>query len=644
MKPFVLNQHGRIVFPSNFFPELDFSVFETLEQLEAVLERDFEAKAPTGTDILERVESGSYHTRYDLLRDMALNLFWADRNGITMYVKQPMRWRDVPRRREDIFLPALTPWEDGERKIAAVGAAYRQLPPTWDGQAEDRIFDILFDLFGSRKYHATELPAIKPTVAEILGDPTHLTWHVRGYDPDFDTYTYQEILDCTHQVPELEALLRQAMVIRNDFPWDQSQTQLKPVGELQDDDWVVVFQPRSPAVLEFISRVKAGKTTPAHRPSPPAEARPPVKPFPPVEVARRFTVMPRLEAVAVRKGELACSNDDLIRNAAFNWSPMTADEIRKKTGIEERRYTAERLEFIALQAAQAALEKAGREPQEIGAIVFCSCTTEKLLPSVATWLSGELGMFQTHASYDLIAACAGVPYGLAEAVRLLQEVERPVLVVCGEKFSNKIGSVRTSRMIFGDGAAAMLIGPAPAGAPPDIEVVQTYASGPMSEVDSIIWPNPEFDNNITVWGPEVRSLVQRYLVQMLDELRALSLLDAIDLIIPHQANKTMVLKLAQEAGLKPEQLYFNIERTGNTSAASIPLAIYDAVREGVIDRPKRIFAPGFGAGAVGGYAVLRIDPAIVADADGQARRDGAVGASRAYAGSSSEDMRVAFGE
>jgi 3-oxoacyl-[acyl-carrier-protein] synthase III len=207
-------------------------------------------------------------------------------------------------------------------------------------------------------------------------------------------------------------------------------------------------------------------------------------------------------------------------------------------------------------------------------------------------------------------------------------------------------------MIFGDGAAALVVGPAPAGAAPDIEVVQTYASGPMSEVDSIIWPNPEFDNNITVWGPEVRALVQRYLVQMLDELRALpdpdaragSLLEVIDLVVPHQANKTMVLKLAQAAGLRPEQMYFNIEHTGNTSAASIPLAIYDAVQEGVIDRPKRIFAPGFGAGAVGGYAVLRVDPAIVATEDGREQHDGRRGAAQGFVAPSSEDVRVAFGE
>jgi 3-oxoacyl-[acyl-carrier-protein] synthase III len=276
---------------------------------------------------------------------------------------------------------------------------------------------------------------------------------------------------------------------------------------------------------------------------------------------------------------------------------------------------------MALLAARRALEKSGRKAEEIGAVLFCSCTSSKMMPSLATWLSGQLGMFQTHASCDIVAACAGLPYGLSEAVRLLQEVERPILVVCGEKFSDKIGTVRTSRMIFGDGAAALVVGPAPAGAAPDIEVLQTYASGPMSEVDSIIWPNPEFDNNITVYGPEVRALAKRYLVQMLNELRALphpdglagvSLLDAVDLIVPHQANKTMVLSIAKAAGVAPERLYFNIERVGNTSSASIPIALHDAVHEGVITRPMRIFAPGFGAGAVGGYAVLRVDPAVVA--------------------------------
>ena len=413
--------------------------------------------------------------------------------------------------------------------------------------------------------------------------------------------------------------MRQTMVLHNQYRWDRAKTRVIEVGKLHDDDFVVLFQPRSPDVLQFIRRVKSGRRAPAPRPVP-AESRPPTRPFAPVDVRARFSVMPKLEALAVYRGERVCTNDDLIRNSAYCWSPMTAKEIEEKTGIVERLYTELDLDHMALLAAQRAVAKSGRRPEEIGAVIFCSCTSAKMMPSLATWLSGQLGIFQTHASCDVVAACAGLPYGLSEAVRLLQEVDRPVLVVCGEKFSDKIGTVRTSRMIFGDGAAALVVAPAPAGAPPDIEWLQTYASGPMSEVDSIVWPNPEFNNNITVYGPQVIALARRYLTQMIDELRGLprpdgapgSLLDAVDLIVPHQANKTMVIKLAQAAGVGRERLYFDIEKVGNTSSASIPIAIQDAVLDGVIDRPLRILAPGFGAGAVAGYIVARIDPAIVA--------------------------------
>jgi 3-oxoacyl-[acyl-carrier-protein] synthase III len=198
-------------------------------------------------------------------------------------------------------------------------------------------------------------------------------------------------------------------------------------------------------------------------------------------------------------------------------------------------------------------------------------------------------------------------------------------VVCAEKFSDKIGNVRTSRMIFGDAAAALVVGVAPDGEQSDFDYLQTYASGPASEVNSILWPNPAFDNNITVAGPLVKTLAGRYLTQMMAELGALpdpsggagSLLESVDLVVPHQANKTMVMQLAAQAGLSPERLYFNIATVGNASSASIPLAIHDAVRDGVIAHPMRIFTPGFGAGAVAGYAVMRLDPAVVAV---QARR------------------------
>ena len=651
MNAFVLNRHGRMVFPSNIMPELDFSTMETLEQLDSVIRRDFETKAPSGTDILGKARTGAYETRYDLMRDLALNLFWANRFSITMYDKRPTRWADVPRTRSDVFLPVLEPWEDGDAKVAAVQEAYPALPARWDADVEDRIFDVLFDVYGNRRNHATTLPAVKPTVAEFLEQPGALTFRLPDYDPDYPVFDYDDILDVDEDVPELEALHRWAMVLHNQYPWNRSRVELADAASLRDDDYVVAFHPRDKEVRGFLRRLRSG--APARMTAAPRESRPPVRPFPEIDVRRQFRVQPRLESLAAVHGDQRCSNDDLIRNTAYNWSPMGADEIREKTGIEQREYSSLPFEELALQAAEAALAKAGREPEEIGAVLTCTCTSSRLIPSLATYLCGQLGMHQVYAAYDIIAACAGMPYGVADAVRILQEVERPVLVVCVEKFSDKIGNVRTSRMIFGDGAAAMVVGPAPEGTEGDIDYMKTYASGPASEVNSILWPNPEFDNNITVFGPQVKALAGRYLSQMIDELGKLpapegrdgSLMDAIDLIVPHQANKTMVIGLAERAGLTADQLYFNIEQVGNTSSASIPLAIHDAVRDGVIAEPVRVFAPGFGAGAVAGYAVMRIDPSVVAVQTASAQHEDAAEPSAPAEdtrSSASEEVQQAF--
>src|SRR5690242_18143878 len=652
VKPFVVNRHGRLVCPANFLGELDFSVLESLDQFTAVIGRDFEAKAPTGTDILSRVESGDYPRRFELLRDLGQNLYWANRYSITMFDRRPTRWRDLAKRRDDVYLPVLTPWEDSERKVAAVEQAFRALPPTWDAKAEDTIFDLLFGLFRTKLYHATELPPIKPTVAEFLAQPDALTFVMPAYDPDYPVFTTEQILDANEDVPELEALMRWAMVLHNQYPWDRSRTELRGPGEIGDDDFVVAFHPRNRDVQAFIERVK--------RPQPAAaqdtatrglgDSVEPVTPYPPVRVRDVFAVQPRFEALAIVRGEHVCTNADVIRNASFSWSPMSADEIATKTGIEQRCYTSREPEQLALHAARAALAKSGRSPAEIGAILVSTCTSNRQIPSIACWLSGELGLRETHASVDMVAACAGLPYGMSEAVRQLQEVRRPDLLVCVEKFSDKIGAVRTSRMLFGDGAAAMVIAPAAVGQTGDGAVLQSYGSGPHSELNPIICPDSEFDGDLTVYGPEVKALVQRYLMQMLGGLggepepdeEGRTLLESIELIVPHQANKTMILNLAGKAGLSADQLYFNVDRMGNVSAASIPIALHDAVRDGAITRPTRVFAPGFGAGAVGGYAVLRFDPAIVAD---EVMLDGLpeTAVPPVAAGGTSDDMRAAFG-
>lgn len=625
LKPFVINSHGRIVFPGNFFPELDFSVFKSLKQFAAVIRRDFGEKAPTDGEIVARLQGSEYTSRYELCRDLVLNQFWANRYTLTMYEKRPTRWSDLPELREDVFLPVYKAQSAAD--IGPMEEGYRPLAPLWDAAWEDQCFELLLHVLRNKLSSGGELRPIRPTVAEAMASPSNRTRLLRSYDPDFRSYSYDDVIDTIHTVPELEALMRQCMILHNQYPWDPATSTQVEVGNLKDDDYVMAFYPRTAEVSQFIQRVKKEESwgpRVRQQPKRPAEMETlalsePIAPYPPVDVNKHFAVLPRIEAIAAYEGEVTCSNADLIRNHAYCWSRMTAAEISEKTGIEERCYTELPLEEMSLIAATRALLKSGRSPSEIGAVLFCSCTSTRLIPSVAAWLSGELGLRQTHNSSDIIAACAGMPYGIAEAIRLLQEIERPLLLVCAEKFSDKIGTVRTSRMIFGDGAAAMVIGPAPAGATSDIEVFQTYASGPWSEVNSIIWPNPDFDNNITVYGPEVKALVTRYLKQMMGELAQLpnptgaggTLIDAVDLVVPHQANKNMVLTLAEAAGIPGDRIFFNIEHVGNTSSASILLAVHDAVAERRIDRPMWVFAPGFGAGAVGGYVVMRVDPAIL---------------------------------
>src|SRR5262249_18477194 len=197
------------------------------------------------------------------------------------------------------------------------------------------------------------------------------------YDPDYPGYSWPDIIECHHAVPELEALLRQTMVLHNEYRWDRSKLRLVEVGKLDGDDWVGVFEPRGEDAADFIRRVRSGRRPRPARPTA-AESRPPQTPYPPVQVRERFAVMPRLEALAVRKGEQVCTNEDLIRNAAWCWSPMTAEEIHLKTGIAQRLYTDLDLDHLSLLAAQQALVKSGRRPEEIGAVVFCSCPSAKM--------------------------------------------------------------------------------------------------------------------------------------------------------------------------------------------------------------------------------------------------------------------------
>jgi hypothetical protein len=140
---------------------------------------------------------------------------------MTMYEKRPTRWRDVPRQRDDVFLPVFASRDSGEM-TTAIEAAYRALPPSWDEGTEDKVSRILLDLFRYKKGAGDELPAIKPTVGELLANPKNLTYHLLAYDPDYPGYGNDDIIEFAHGVPELEALMRQAMVLHNQYRWDRA--------------------------------------------------------------------------------------------------------------------------------------------------------------------------------------------------------------------------------------------------------------------------------------------------------------------------------------------------------------------------------------------------------------------------------------
>lgn len=259
MKDFVINRHNRLVFPCNVWPRLDFSVFDDVGQLGAAIGRDFEAKAPSASQIVGRVESGEYATRYQLVRDLGLHAFWVNRFALTMYDKRPTRWRDVPRGREGVFLPVLTPWPGFEHSVAVIERGYRTLPPGPDTATEQKIFDLIFGVFTHLRHDAAELPAIKPTVAEFLARAQQRTFAVAAHQPDWRLYSQDEIIDAASAVPELEPLLRWAMVLHNQYPWASRDTRIVPAGEIADDDFVVLFYPRDQEVLDFIQRAKAGR-------------------------------------------------------------------------------------------------------------------------------------------------------------------------------------------------------------------------------------------------------------------------------------------------------------------------------------------------------------------------------------------------
>jgi len=307
------------------------------------------------------------------------------------------------------------------------------------------------------------------------------------------------------------------------------------------------------------------------------------------------------------------TNDDLSRMVD------TSDEwILSRTGIRERRLAddGETTATMAVQAARCALEVAGLSPAQLDLIIVATVTPDHLFPATACLVQDALGATRA-AAFDLSAGCSGFVYGLAVAAHLLETgAYRTALVVGAETLSRITDwSDRATCVLFGDGAGAVVLqaGENAGG------VLATVLGADGSGGDLLKlpaggsrWPASHRTvaqglHYLRMEGREVFRFAVRKMPAATREVlekAGLSLVD-VDLLIPHQANQRIIDAAARALGLSADSVYSNLERLGNTSAASIPIALCEAAEEGRIRPGDLVVCVGFGAGLTWGAAAIR---------------------------------------
>lgn len=309
------------------------------------------------------------------------------------------------------------------------------------------------------------------------------------------------------------------------------------------------------------------------------------------------------------------TNDDLAKTVD------TSDEwIRSRSGIRERRIAApdEAASDMGVQAARRALDDAGLTPADIDLLIVATITPDLPMPACACFVQHKLGVPTTAACFDLNAACSGFIYALDTACAMLASGRyRHALVIGVEKLSSVIDwQDRTTCVLFGDGAGATVIGKSDR---PGIGLLGTRL-GAYGEGAELLYishggsSNPSTpasilarDHCIRMKGKEVFKLAVRGMDEAARDIleqhhvRA----DQISLVIPHQANLRIIESISQYLELPMERFFVNLDRYGNTSAASIPLALDEARRGGRIKPGDLTLLVAFGAGLTYGSALIR---------------------------------------
>jgi 3-oxoacyl-[acyl-carrier-protein] synthase-3 len=306
----------------------------------------------------------------------------------------------------------------------------------------------------------------------------------------------------------------------------------------------------------------------------------------------------------------------VLTNTELAQSVDTSDEwIVQRTGIHERRIAApgETTSHMSLHAAQAALTHAKVDAQTIDLIVLATSTPDQTFPATAVTVQAELGIHHG-AAFDLQAVCSGFVYGLATADGLLRSgAFKRALVIGGETFSRILDwNDRTTCVLFGDGAGAVVLeAQEQPGTNDDRGILTSYLRSDGRYRDKLyVDGGPSTTGTVGHLRMDGRE-VFRYAVGAISEAVEGALVKSgfkaqdIDWFVPHQANKRIIDGVARKLGLDPSQVVLTLDRHGNTSAASIPLALTDAVADRRIKRGDLVMLEAMGGGFTWGATLIR---------------------------------------
>jgi 3-oxoacyl-[acyl-carrier-protein] synthase III len=304
--------------------------------------------------------------------------------------------------------------------------------------------------------------------------------------------------------------------------------------------------------------------------------------------------------------ERVITNDELAQMVD------TSDEwIVERTGIRERRVAAdsEALSDICLPAARQALEQAGVDAKEIDLLIVATVTPDMMFPSTAALVADQLGAADA-AAYDLSAGCTGFMYALAQAYGMVAGgLSRKALVVGGDLLSRILDwSDRSTVVLFGDGAGAVVLEPAEEAGFLGFELGADGGGGEhlwLPGSGSRLFDEP--DRFVKMNGREVFKFATRVLEHSAQAVleQCGTRVEDVDVYVPHQANVRIIDHATKKLGIPSERVVINVDRYGNTSSGSIPLALADAQEDGRLRAGSLVLMTGMGAGLTWGSALMR---------------------------------------